>query len=100
MKPIIVDHNINKKECPEFVCIFVEVGMGTQMLEVVIYKNGKGKLIEQPVHFDWKPILCNFCKIILAWRGGVQTFKKVPKIIQIPPKKRWKECWNYTRSGN
>lgn len=56
-KPLIVDHNTRKKNL-KFTRLLVEVKMGVQLPDVVIFRNEKGKLIEQNVSYDWKPTLC------------------------------------------
>lgn len=48
-KPLIVDQNTEKRNVLNFARILVEVEMGTQLPDVVRFKNEKGKLVEQPV---------------------------------------------------
>ncbi|KAH0709165.1 hypothetical protein KY284_010592 [Solanum tuberosum] len=59
---MMVDNNTKERNGLNFARIMDEVKMGTQLLEVVKFKNEKGRLVEQPVWYDWKPTLCKFCK--------------------------------------
>lgn len=57
-----MDHNTEDTNGLNFALILVEVERGTQLPEEVKFKNEKGRPIEQPVQYNWKPTLCTFCK--------------------------------------
>ncbi|KAH0682964.1 hypothetical protein KY290_021554 [Solanum tuberosum] len=85
-KPMMVDHNTEARNGLNFARILVEVEMGTQLPDVVKFKNEKGKLVEQSVQYDWKPILCKFCNKYGHDEEVCRLKKKGPRITQQPPK--------------
>ncbi|WMV58886.1 hypothetical protein MTR67_052271 [Solanum verrucosum] len=57
-KPIMVDHNTERKVGLNFARLLLEVEMDTTLPEVILFRSEKGNLIEQKVLYDWKPTLC------------------------------------------
>ncbi|XP_049346442.1 uncharacterized protein LOC125810992 [Solanum verrucosum] len=56
----MVDHNTEERNGLNFARILIEVEMGTQLPEVMKFKNEKGRLIEQHVQYDWEPTLYGY----------------------------------------
>ncbi|XP_060212231.1 uncharacterized protein LOC132639853 [Lycium barbarum] len=61
-KPLMSDHNTEKKIRLNFARLLVEVDMGAELPDVVLFRNERGNIIDQKVVYDWKPTLCSFCK--------------------------------------
>uniref|UniRef100_M1DB27 Endonuclease/exonuclease/phosphatase n=1 Tax=Solanum tuberosum TaxID=4113 RepID=M1DB27_SOLTU len=60
-KPLMVDHNTEKKKGLHFAKLLVEVKMDAKLPEVILFKNEKDLIVEQKVLYEWKPTLCCFC---------------------------------------
>lgn len=60
-KPLMVDHNIEKKKGFHFARLLVEVQIDAKVPEVIIFNNEKDLIVEQKVLYEWKPTLCCFC---------------------------------------
>ncbi|KAH0652597.1 hypothetical protein KY289_030275 [Solanum tuberosum] len=60
-KPLMVDHNTERKIGLNFARPLVEVEMDTTLPEVILFRSEKGNLIEQKVLYDWKQTLCKVC---------------------------------------
>ncbi|KAG5621778.1 hypothetical protein H5410_006996 [Solanum commersonii] len=73
----MVDHNTEKRNGLNFARLLIEVEMGAQLPDEVKFKNEKGKVIEQPVQYDWKPTLCRYCKKY----GHTRVDKKAVEVI-------------------
>lgn len=51
-KSIMVDHNTEKRSDLNFARLLVEVEMNAQLPNVVLFRNERGKSIEQKVNYD------------------------------------------------
>ncbi|KAH0675410.1 hypothetical protein KY285_023211 [Solanum tuberosum] len=60
-KPVMVDHNTERKVRLNFARLLVEVQLDTMLPEVILFRLEKGYLKEQKVLYDWKPMLCKIC---------------------------------------
>lgn len=58
----MVDRNTEKKIGLNFARLLVEVEVDTTLPDDVFFKNEKGILIEQKIQYDWKPVICKYCK--------------------------------------
>lgn len=79
----MVDHNTEERNGLNFARLLVEVELGAQLPDEVRFKNEKGRLIEQPVQYDWKPSLCKFCTKYGHIEEECRLKKKIPRPGQI-----------------
>ncbi|XP_060211647.1 uncharacterized protein LOC132639194 [Lycium barbarum] len=61
-KPLMADKNTEKKIGLNFARLLIEVDVDTPLPDKVYFRNEKGNIIEQKVQYDWKPVLCKYCK--------------------------------------
>lgn len=78
-RPLMVNRNTEERSGLNFARILVEVELGAQLPEVVHIKNEKGQLIEQTVQYDWKSILCKYCKKYGHSEEVCRLKKKIPR---------------------
>ncbi|XP_070030712.1 uncharacterized protein [Nicotiana sylvestris] len=81
-KPVIVDQNTEKRIGVNFARLLVEVEMDAKLPDVVMFRNEKGKLIEQRVNYDWKPTFCTHCLKYGHEEVVCMLKKKAPKNYQ------------------
>ncbi|XP_019263375.1 PREDICTED: uncharacterized protein LOC109241110 [Nicotiana attenuata] len=60
-KLLMVDQNTEKKMGLNFARLLIEVYIDMSLPEKVYFRNEKGSLVEQRVHYDWKPTICKYC---------------------------------------
>ncbi|XP_060217031.1 uncharacterized protein LOC132644453 [Lycium barbarum] len=60
-KPLMVDRNTERKIRLNFARLLVKVQINTPLPDVVLFKNERGKVVEQKVTYDWKPSICKVC---------------------------------------
>lgn len=60
-KPLMVDKNTERKAGLNFARILVEVKMGEELPEEIMFRNEKGAVITQTVTYGWKPTKCEVC---------------------------------------
>lgn len=83
----MVDHNTEAGNGLKFARILVEVELGSKLLDEIKFKNEKGKLVEQPVQYDWKPSICTFCNRYGHEESVCRIKKKVPKTNENAPER-------------
>lgn len=61
-KPLFTDECTANKLRISYARILVEVDITQKMKEYVTIKDNKGRLLKQPVEFEWKPLFCDSCQ--------------------------------------
>lgn len=61
-KALKMDQATMKKDKLQYARVLIEVKLNQKLPELIRFINEKGVLIEQPVHFEWKPLHCEKCK--------------------------------------
>lgn len=57
----MVDKHTEKKLGLSFARLLVEVKVGNELSEEVMFRNEKGVVLTQKVSYDWKPSLYEHC---------------------------------------
>ncbi|XP_060211753.1 uncharacterized protein LOC132639317 [Lycium barbarum] len=60
--PIRADSATTMKERMTYARVLVEVPLNEEYPTSVMFENEYGKIVEQEVEFEWKPVLCTKCK--------------------------------------
>lgn len=60
--PIMPDTLTRLKERGQFARVLVHMEIKEEPKTMVYYKNEKGRLIHQPVTYEWTPVKCSKCK--------------------------------------
>lgn len=60
-KPLMVDKHTEKKLGLSFARLLVEVKVGNELPEEVMFQNEKEVVLTQKVSYDWKPSFCEHC---------------------------------------
>ncbi|XP_019246318.1 PREDICTED: uncharacterized protein LOC109225967 [Nicotiana attenuata] len=60
-KPLKADRATTWKERMTFARVLVEVTLDQPYPQSIMFENEIGKIIEQRVHYEWKPTLCKEC---------------------------------------
>ncbi|KAJ8536725.1 hypothetical protein K7X08_035126 [Anisodus acutangulus] len=60
-KPLMVDKHTAMKLGLNFATLLVEVKVGEELPDEVLFRNEKGNVITQKVTYDWRPSICEHC---------------------------------------
>lgn len=61
-KLIKVHHSTSKRDKLQYATIMVQVNTGQQLPEELKFINERNIITGVPIHYEWKPIVCNTCK--------------------------------------
>ncbi|KAM3304511.1 hypothetical protein P3S67_011377 [Capsicum chacoense] len=61
-KPLKTDSVTTNKERLMYARVLVEVTLDQDFPNSIMFENEKGQIIEQKVHYEWRPVLCSHCK--------------------------------------
>ncbi|XP_020271064.1 uncharacterized protein LOC109846252 [Asparagus officinalis] len=82
-KPIATDKLTANRQRLSYARVLVEVKMPSTLPDHISIQGPNGKMINQRVHYEWKPKWCDYCKQLghdaKSCRKQVRTQKWVPK---------------------
>lgn len=63
-KPLKVAMATQGRDRLNYARVMIEVSMNGAFPEQIQFENEYGKLITQPIYFEWKPIKCSICGLL------------------------------------
>lgn len=91
-KPLVTDECTTSKARVSYTRILVEVDVTQELLNTANIKDMEGRVIKQPIDYEWKPLFCGKCqkfghgckkKVVKKWKPKPTDEKKIPPIV--PP---------------
>ncbi|XP_060201887.1 uncharacterized protein LOC132630314 [Lycium barbarum] len=61
-KPLMVDKQTERKVRLNFARLLVEVKIGEELPDEVLFRNEKRTVVTQRVTYDWRPSICTHCQ--------------------------------------
>lgn len=61
-KPLRADAATTKRERLTYARVLVEVKLKQQYPTSIRFENEAGKIVEQKIHYEWKPVMCEKCR--------------------------------------
>ncbi|XP_070008395.1 uncharacterized protein [Nicotiana sylvestris] len=61
-KPLRTDAATTKRERLTYARVLVEVKLNQEYPTSIRFENEAGKIVEQKIHYEWKPVMCEKCR--------------------------------------
>ncbi|XP_075099405.1 uncharacterized protein LOC107783472 [Nicotiana tabacum] len=82
------DTTTTRKEKLMYARVMVEVPLNKAYLDSVMFENELGQIIEQEIEYEWKPTMCQQCKLFGHTDQQCRRVQQKPRAEQV--RKEWK----------
>ncbi|XP_075100397.1 uncharacterized protein LOC107821039 [Nicotiana tabacum] len=87
-KPVKADTATTRKEKLMYARVMVEVPLNKTYPDSVMFENELGQIIEQEIEYEWKPTMCQQCKLFGHTDQQCRRVQQKPQAEQV--RKEWK----------